>query len=111
MPGFDQFSNVLETLTDHRDETVSLDASICLGKLGISESIGAKSKLQQVIETNTDWIKKTIALEVYVIQFEIKNNETLFYALDQLRRAPMWPSRAAAARLLCELGISSNMIK
>ena len=68
------------------------------------DSFGAQNKLRNLIETNTDWVKKTIALEVYVMQFENKSEETLYYALDQLKGAPMWPSRAAAARLLCELG-------
>jgi hypothetical protein len=69
------------------------------------DSIGAQNKLKTLIETNLDWVKKTIALEVYVVQFENKNDETLSFVLDQLQKAPMWPSRAAAARLLCELGI------
>lgn len=103
-PGFDKFYKVLESLTDHRNETVSLDASICLGKLGIMDSIGAQNKLKTLIETNPDWVKKTIALEVYVVQFENKSDETLHFVLEQLQKAPMWPSRAAAARLLCELG-------
>ena len=40
-----------------------------------------------------------------MVQFEILNNETLKFVLNQLRNAPMWPSRAAAARLLCDLGM------
>ncbi len=68
------------------------------------DSTGAQTKLRQVIENNPDWIKKTLALEVYIIQFNIKTKDTLEYVLYQLRNSPMWPSRAAAARLLCHLG-------
>ena len=83
---------------------MSLDASICLGKLGCVNSDCAKAKLRQAFEEYTDWNKKSLALESLIRQFNVRNKETLEFAIHQLSNSPMWSSRLAAVKLLGHLG-------
>ena len=94
----------LEKLTSDRDDLLSLDASICLGKLGVLNSNGAITKLKNVIVHDPDWNKKTQSLEVLIRQFNLKTKETYEYVLIQLEKSPMWTSRVAASKLLSYLG-------
>lgn len=93
-------------MTDHLNESISLDASICLGKLGVKNSQQALNKLKFLIEENQDWSKKSLALEVLLRQFNAKNLSTLQYTLDQLQNSPIYISRVAATKLLTYIGPS-----
>jgi hypothetical protein len=94
----------LELLTSDCDDNVALSASICIGKLGFIESIGAQQKLKKVADANFDWTKKSLALEVLVRHFNERSRETLLTMLDHIQNSPVWSSRVSAVKLLAILG-------
>jgi hypothetical protein len=87
------------------NEEISLNACICIGKLGLYDNeIGIKRLMQTLESGDKDWHSKTIALEVLVKQFRLKNKQIIFYIVNQVDVSPLWMSRLAGARLLSHLG-------
>ncbi len=97
---------MLEGFIEKEDPRLSLDAAICMGKLGLKNSKTALHKLKHVIEQNDDWQEKTMALEALVRLFDSRGSRTVDFILNQVEKAPDWVSRCAAVKLLIYLGPS-----
>jgi hypothetical protein len=102
--GFSYLSRILEQLTGDQDDNVALNASICIGKLGIIDSVGAQQTLKKVADENLDWTKKSLALEVLVRHFNERSRETMVTILNHVQNSPVWSSRVSAVKLLAILG-------
>lgn len=89
-----------------RDEKFLLEASICIGKLGVKDCQKAINCLLNIIRNSQDWHQKSLALEAYVRHFDSKEETTIQYVMDQIEKSPLWVSRASALKLLSFIGIS-----
>lgn len=70
------------------DERISLNASICIGKLGSKHSKKALNRLYEIIDSSNNtsdyWYLKTLALEALIKNFDKKDNKTIDYVLHQI---------------------------
>ena len=80
-------------MTSHTDTNMSLDASICIGKMGIKESKPAIKRLYRVVVEKNDWNLKSKALETLVKLFDARNSQTIQFILNQVENSPDWISR------------------
>lgn len=96
----------LEEMTNDDDILLSLDASICIGKLGIKDSTSAIKRLYRVVVENEDWTLKSRALETLVKLFGARNSQTIEFIMNQIGSSPDWIARGAAVKLLSYLGPS-----
>ncbi len=81
---------VLKEIIIEKDKNFSLKASICIGKLGRKQCKIAINYLISIIENDYDWNNKTIALESLICHFEIYNNLSINYILNQIENSPIW---------------------
>lgn len=87
------------------DEKTSLNASICLGKFGLSHSQLARNKLLNIVKTSSEWPHKCLALEALVKLFDSTHTSDVIHCvMEQLEKAPDWTARCSAARLLSYIG-------
>ena len=94
----------LVKLINGDDEKFALNASICIGKLGVDDCKEAIDELISIIERNSDWNKKSVALEAYVRHFDSTKNSTIEYILHQIANSPIWVSRSSGLKLLSFIG-------
>lgn len=97
---------ILEEYSSHQNTNLALDASICIGKLGIRDSQKAINKLVDIVRNEKDWHKKALSLEALVRLFDVKDSKILNSVMIQIDKAPHWTSRASAIKLLSFIGIS-----
>lgn len=95
------------------EEKIILEASICVGKIGVKRPRRivqlAQNVLLRIAESSSDWTHRSLALQALVKLFmEKQQQETSTFLLrlviEQVERAPDWTARCAAARLLSHLG-------
>ncbi len=101
--------NIIENLikiVKGKNERFALNASICIGKLGVHDCEIAIQRLVNIIEKNYDWDMKSLALEAYVRHFDSESKKTLQYIIYQISRCPIWISRSSALKLLSFMGKS-----
>ena len=101
------FQSLIEYLKDlsvSDDEKISIGSSICIGKLGVKDCKIALDRLIEVIQTDQDWYKKSLALEALVRLFDAKDSQTIGYILNQIENSTNWISRSSALKLLSYLG-------
>ena len=91
-------NNLIKTLEDiskaNTDSKMALEASICIGKLGIKESTTAINRLIAIMEDSDDWESKSKALETLVRLFDYKNSIAIRFIINQIDSCNNWVARA-----------------
>ncbi|XP_077979938.1 uncharacterized protein LOC144435229 [Glandiceps talaboti] len=104
MAAYEQLVVVLKGLCEpgYCSESISFNAAICLGCLGIRDPIAKNTLLQSLDSKDSFIIAKS--LEILVRQMYVADKKVIDAILGQLKTSTSWKHRAAAAKLLVYIG-------